>query len=442
MCHLRHEGGPLPASKTVLSGTIVAIENPKQIAVLGAGPIGIEAALYARFLGYQVAIFERGSAAANVRRWGHVRMFSPFGMLRSPLGVAALEAQDPSYVAPGDDELLTGNEWIERYLEPLTKTDLLADSLHCDTRVLSLARQEFLKQDLPGGAERASSRFRILVEDSNGQRDFSADVVIDCTGVVANPNYLGRGGAPAVGELNCRDKIDYHVPDLLGSERQRVAGRRVLVIGNGHSAATSIVALGEVLKDNPETRVMWITRRAVDNGQGPVNTISDDALAERARLTQTANEIAAQGQVTLSPETSVETIHFDDANSTLRVTLGGQGAGDFEFDCVIANVGYRPDRQMYGELQVHECYASGGPMEVAKVLLQSPTVDCLDQVSHGPQVLVNPEADFYILGAKSYGRTENFLVSIGIEQVRDLFTIIGERSDLDLYESAVTLLEK
>ena len=34
----------------------MALDTPASIAVLGAGPIGLEAALYARFLGYDVQI--------------------------------------------------------------------------------------------------------------------------------------------------------------------------------------------------------------------------------------------------------------------------------------------------------------------------------------------------------------------------------------------------
>ena len=70
------------------------VEPPATIAVLGAGPIGLEAALYARFLGYDVLLFERGNVAENVRQWGHVRMFSPFHMNATPLGLQALGAQD------------------------------------------------------------------------------------------------------------------------------------------------------------------------------------------------------------------------------------------------------------------------------------------------------------------------------------------------------------
>jgi hypothetical protein len=64
----------------------------------------------------------------------------------------------------------------------------------------------------------------------------------------------------------------------------------------------------------------------------------------------------------------------------------------------------------------------------------------LDQTAHGPQSLTNPEPDFYILGAKSYGRDPNFLVAIGLQQIRDVFTIIGDREDLDLYKTAIRRL--
>ena len=100
---------------------------------------------------------------------------------------------------------------------------------------------------------------------------------------------------------------------------------------------------------------------------------------------------------------------------------------------VVANVGYRPDRDLYAELQVHECYATGGPMKLAASLMKQTSTDCLAQHSSGPETLLTPEPNFYVLGAKSYGRRSNFLVSAGLEQIRDLFRILGDRPTLDLY---------
>ena len=93
----------------------MAIETPARIAILGAGPIGLEAALYARYLGYDVDIYERGRVAENILRWGHVRMFTPFGWNRSLLGLAAIKAQEPAWQPPSDDAILHGS----RVCQPL-----------------------------------------------------------------------------------------------------------------------------------------------------------------------------------------------------------------------------------------------------------------------------------------------------------------------------------
>src|SRR5947207_14279390 len=97
----------------------MAIDTPARLAILGAGPVGLEAALYARFLGYDVVVYERGDVAESVRRQGQVQMSAPFFRNRTPLGVAAIQAQDEAYQAPPEDALLTGQEWIDRYLLPL-----------------------------------------------------------------------------------------------------------------------------------------------------------------------------------------------------------------------------------------------------------------------------------------------------------------------------------
>ncbi len=46
----------------------MAVDTPATIAVIGAGPIGLEAALYARFLGYDVRIYERDAVARSLRQ--------------------------------------------------------------------------------------------------------------------------------------------------------------------------------------------------------------------------------------------------------------------------------------------------------------------------------------------------------------------------------------
>jgi hypothetical protein len=111
----------------------------------------------------------------------------------------------------------------------------------------------------------------------------------------------------------------------------------------------------------------------------------------------------------------------------------GKDQRTFEVERLIANVGYVPDNRVYLELQVHECYASQGPMKLAAALAGQGG-DCLQQASHGPESLRNPEPNFYILGSKSYGRNSNFLLRIGFEQVREVFTLITGKANLNLYK--------
>ncbi len=128
----------------------MCIDTPARIAILGAGPIGLEAALYARYLGYEVDIYQRGRVGEHHHRWGHVPMFTPFAANASPLGLKALATQDDDWKQPASDAYLTGREFAERYLLPLARSDLLVDCLHERTEVLAVGRGELLKSELSG----------------------------------------------------------------------------------------------------------------------------------------------------------------------------------------------------------------------------------------------------------------------------------------------------
>ena len=409
-------------------------ESPR-IAILGAGPMGLEAALYARYLGYKVQLFERGkSAAANVLAWGHVRLFTPFSMNASPLGIAALQAQDPGWQCPEGEEHLTGTEIFQRYWRLLAESDLVAGVLHCETEVLAIGRQGWLKREGVGDASRGEAPFVLLVRHADGaETSETADVVIDCTGTFGNHNWLGQGGIPAPGERAAANKIEYGLPDVLGEAQEHFASKHTLVVGAGFSAATVLTQLAQLPGDS--TRATWITR---GEGDAPIGRIEDDRLGARDKLAVRANELALGEGVEHFPATAIVAVEYRSDTDDFEVELMGQQTGKFVFDRIVANVGYHGDSSIYGELQVHECYATGGPMKLAAQLLNSSgggSADCLDQTSCGPASLQNPEPNFYLLGSKSYGRNTQFLLSIGLEQIRDVFTLIGEREDLDLYKT-------
>jgi hypothetical protein len=110
-----------------------------RVAIIGAGPIGLEAALYARFLGYDVAVWERAanpydsSASCSAQP-----MHQPFGELVTPLGLAAIRAQSPEVALPHAGDVISWADYQQRYLRALAQTDLVADCLQLDRRVTEI----------------------------------------------------------------------------------------------------------------------------------------------------------------------------------------------------------------------------------------------------------------------------------------------------------------
>jgi hypothetical protein len=407
-----------------------------RIAVIGGGPIGLEAALYARRLDLPVTLYERGRVGEYLQHWGHVRLFSPFSMNSTSLGRAAIRSQSPDHEFPPDNECITGRQHLAAYLEPLAKTPLLRDVIHTEAQVIHLARSGYLKQDGTGDAGRAQKPFRILVkEGKNRERVDEADLVLDCTGAYGQHRWMGDGGGPAVGELSAAPQIAYGLEDISGQRRSYYAGKYTLVAGAGYSAATSIAALAGLAEENSDTWVIWLAR---GSSSQPIQRLGNDPLRERDRLAVRANQLAtrADGNVEFHNQTTVQQIDTlgPDKGFKVTATVGSQ-TRTWDVDRIIANVGYTPDTSLYRELQVHECYASLGPMNLAAALARHARADCLTIPPAGAAALKNPEPNFFILGSKSYGRNSHFLLRTGFQQIRDVFTLITGQGNLDLYKN-------
>jgi len=404
----------------------MAVESPARIAVLGAGPIGLEAALYARYLGYEVDLYERGNVCENMLAWGHAQLFTPFSANASPLGISALAAQDSNWKSPAPDALLTAREFVERYCLSLAQSDLLVDGLHTRTEVLGVARGELRKTDR-SGEDRADADFRLLLRsiDAHGvaavERAATAEVVIDATGTYGEHNWLGQGGLPALGELAAAPHIEYGLPDVLGKDRERYSHHHTLVVGADRSAAASIVALARLGHEAPFTRITWVVETDADEETGPIPCRENDPWPDREKLFRSANQLirGEVGHLAFWPSTAVEQVIGHGQGEPFQVRLTGRHAAELEVDRIIANVGFRPNSRIYEELQVADDPITAAPTNWL--------------ASQDAQSLITPEPDFYVLGAKSIGRDSRFAIADGLRQIRQLFTIIGDRPELDLY---------
>ncbi|MFQ5751448.1 MAG: hypothetical protein ACE5HI_05575, partial [bacterium] len=260
----------------------------------------------------------------------------------------------------------------------------------------------------------------------------------DASGVYGYPNWIGEGGIPALGEMKHRELIDYTLQDIYGTERSKFCSKKTLLIGAGYSAATTICTFQNLIREEPDTSVVWVIR---ENPTHPIQTIAEDALPNRARLTHTANTIAQNGNsnITFRNNTTIESIQYFEKEDEFSVELKSNGSVEkIRVDRIIANVGYGPDNSLYRELQVHECFASRGPMKLAAALLGSSSADCLKQTSMGADTLKNPEPNFFIIGNKSYGRNSTFLMRVGLSQIVELFALISGNPDLNLYEDILS----
>lgn len=399
----------------------------RTIAIIGAGPIGIEAAIRAEDLGWNVLVFERAQIGGNVSRWSHVRFFSPWELNRSEWGIQRLLAAGAEL--PPGDAFPTGQEFLDTYLRPLAAT--LDNPVREGAWVEAIGRRDALKGEHIGAPDRASGPFLLHVIESGHESYEEADVVFDTSGVYGEPSNLGPGGLPALGESNAEAFIERHIPDPLGADRASYAGKRVLVVGAGHSAVTSLKALHDLKADEPGTQISWLIR----GDARPYERIENDPLPERDKLGIFGNA-AAEGKVEgITPLTGMHVWSLDARSDGVLVKARSSTEAEereFTVDRIVANVGYRPDLTLNRELQVHQCYASEGPMKLAASLLAASggSADCLDQESAGVDVLKNPEPDFYVLGHKSYGRNSAFLLKVGHGQIREVLDHLGhEESD-------------
>lgn len=381
--------------------------NRLPVVVIGGGPVGLAAAAHLIARGEEPLVFEAGTrVGANIREWGHVRLFSPWQYVVDSASRSLLEAQ--GWTAPSGCGYPTGDELVERYLEPLAATPELAPRIRLGARVESVSRLGFDKMKTAG---RETAPFLVQVRTADGREEaVVARAVVDASGTWQRPNPLGASGVPAAGERAVADRVFYGIPDILGRHRERYAGRRVAVVGSGHSAFNALLDLVALADEAPGTEITWVVRRAsLDRVFGGG---ANDALAARGELGARMRERVESGAVRVV--TGFKLVEIREG-----VVLVGEDGALPPVDEVIATTGFRPDLSILGELRLGLDPAVESPTALAPLI--DPNVHSCGTVRpHGAEELKHPEEGFYIVGMKSYGRAPTFLLLTGYEQVRSV----------------------
>ncbi|MGV9309861.1 FAD-dependent oxidoreductase [Nonomuraea sp. NPDC004354] len=379
------------------------------IVVIGAGPVGLAAAAHLAERGQDFLVLEAGGqVAASVAQWGHVRVFSPWKYNIDAAARRLLEAD--GWTAPDPDWLPTGGELIDDYLAPLAK--LFGEKVRLGAKVSAISRLGYDRVRTNG---REDAPFLIRLE---GGEELLARAIVDASGSYTSPNVLGASGLPAHGEAEVGDLVDHALPDVLGDDRDRYEGRHTLVVGAGHSAATTLLALAQL----ENTPITWAIRAA-----GASRTYGGgeaDALPARGALGTRLRAHVESGRVRLLTGFFAHSVTRS-GDQAIVVSRDPSGAEQsVTVDRIVVATGYRPDHSIASELRLDLDPILGSTRQLAP-LIDPNQHSCGTVPAHGVDELSHPEPGYYAVGVKSYGRAPTFLMATGYEQVRSVVAAIA-----------------
>jgi thioredoxin reductase len=391
---------------------MVSDHSTAPVVVVGAGPVGLAAAAHLAERGLDFLVLEAGPGiAAAVDEWRHVKLFSPW---RYDVDAAAkrLLEQAGGWTEPDPGTLPTGGDLIDAYLEPLSKTPQLSGRIRFNASVAAVTRSGF---DRIRTAGREQAPFLIRLDDGS---ELLGSAVIDAAGTWRRPNVLGGSGIPARGESELAGSISRALPDVLGRDRERFAGRRTAVVGAGHSAATTLLDLGELAAQVPGTEIVWVVRgtdQARTYGGGAA-----DELPARGALGSRLKQLVQSGRVELVSSFRIEAVE-PTADGRVRLAAGERHV---VADTVVNSTGFRPDHAMVAELRLDLDPILGSTRALAP-LIDPNQHSCGTVPPHGVDELAHPEPGYYAVGAKSYGRAPTFLLATGYEQARSVVAALA-----------------
>jgi thioredoxin reductase/NAD-dependent dihydropyrimidine dehydrogenase PreA subunit len=272
------------------------------LAVVGAGPAGLAAALRAQELGLSCIVLEQSTVAATLRAF-------PRGKI----------VHDPPLELP-----LEGPLWLRES----TKEELVAQW----TRIVRAHRVDVREQHRVTALTGEAGAFTVRADTPSGPRALHAARVVFAIGRRGTPRTLDVPVAPAAA-----GRVVHALSDA-----RALAGKRVLVVGLGDSAMEAVVALAR----QPGTTVT-VSYRGSGFSRG------------RARNIDEVRRLAEAGRVRILWESAIERV-----DERWVMVRGRGGAGEAEklaVDAVLALLGGEPSRAVLGECGIG---VEAGPGEV------------------------------------------------------------------------------
>ncbi|NOU94385.1 FAD-dependent oxidoreductase [Paenibacillus sp. LMG 31456] len=410
--------------------------NHLPVVIIGAGPIGLAAAAHLVERGEKFILLESGEHVGhNVSEWGHVRLFSPWQYNVDKTAERLLTSQGG--VAPEPDELPTGYELLERYLLPLSQLPDIESRLILNTKVVAVSRKD---TDKMKSTNRESNPFELYAEVNGMLQVYEAKAVIDASGTWGHSNPLYASGVWTQEEQLLSNNIFYGIPDIKGKDGDKYIGKRIAVVGGGHSALNTLLELAELKESYPETEIIWLMRKnKVEDAYGGEE---NDQLAARGELGTRIHHLVDSKQIKIMTPFKIQQVKSKESKITISGMLNQTAMDITEVDGIIVNAGSRPDFSFLRELRLSIDQATESVDTLAPLI--DPNVHSCGTVRpHGEKELRHVEKGFYIVGMKSYGRAPTFLMATGYEQVRSVVAYLAGdyeaalKVELDLPETGV-----
>ncbi|MBX3423569.1 MAG: hypothetical protein KF752_18590 [Pirellulaceae bacterium] len=400
------------------------IDTPATIAVIGGGPCGIEAALYARFLGYSVDVYDADKIGNSLAYWGNRRLPGCWRNWVTSLGLAALEAHE--HPLPDLQAVPTCHEYVQQYLLPLARTDLLYSSINNRTPVLSISRLGCSNSAELAICQRADQEFRILLH--SGERgDFSqiVDIVLDCSGSQFVRKQLASGGGQPAGWQAVVGQVLLGKRPILGKERSLFSGQRIMLFGSDDTAMANALEIAQLAQSesSPETTLFWVVPKRLVQPERVLELPADSGFVDGDEVERAEQLYRQADSRRIVPLTAwgVEAIAPSQRGWKVTLQTGPDETLELEVDRLVHCGDRLPAAGYHHSLQL-EPWSDGGACDAA----------------------VTREPHFYLLGDRGQqpvGGVNGSSVyrpcpiSRIHEQIRRVFGMIGGRADLDLYSS-------
>jgi hypothetical protein len=320
-----------------------------------------------------------------------VRLFSPWRYAVDPAAERLLAAT--GWVAPDPDGYPTGHELIDGYLAPLAATSALRPHIRLGARVTAVARQGFDKMKTDW---REDAPFVLYIEERRARKR-------RCwRGPSSTPPAPGRRrtrsgptASPRRASVPPRTASTTASPMCAARRGRTTPGKRVVVVGSGHSAFNAVLDMATLIEEGA---------RARSPGRcGDAPSARSSAAARTTRSKSGAS--SASGYAAWWSAAPCGCHRLQDGAGADRadgVTLIGEDAALPPADTIIAATGFRPDLAMLRELRLDLDAAVESPTVLAPLI--DPNIHSCGTVRpHGAFELQHPEHDFYVAGMKSYG---------------------------------------